>query len=98
MLHPDPTDHRVDLDRLADVTAPVLLIKPACVYLPWSTAGYRRAFPQARLVMIPNAGHVAYLEQNGLYVQLVDAFLDGRELPLPVIDGVGVPADYRGTR
>ncbi len=97
-LHPEPTDEAVDLARLSRVTAPVLLIKPACDYLPWSTRGYRRAFPQARLVMVPDAGHVAYLEKPLLYEDLVDAFLDGRALPLPAIDETVVPADYRGTR
>jgi proline iminopeptidase len=96
-LHADPADEPVDLDRLARVTAPVLVIKPACDYVPWSTAGYRRAFPQSRLVMIPDAGHVAYLEQPELYLQTVDAFLHDRALPLPTRDGATVPPDYRGT-
>ena len=97
-LHADPADEPVDLDRLARVKAPVLVIKPACDYLPWSTAGYRRAFPQSRLVMIPNAGHVAYLEQPELYLEIVDAFLHDRALRLPTLDGDTVPPDYRGTR
>lgn len=97
-LHADPADEPVDLDRLARVTAPVLVIKPACDYLPWSTAGYRRAFSQSRLVMIPDAGHVAYLEQPELYLETVDAFLHDRALPLPTLDGATVPPDYRGTR
>lgn len=97
-LHADPADEPVDLDRLARVKAPVLVIKPACDYLPWSTAGYRRAFTQSRLVMIPNAGHVAYLEQPELYLEIVDAFLHDRALRLPTLDGDTVPPDYRGTR
>lgn len=97
-LHPDPTDEPVDLVWLARVRVPLLLIKPACDYLPWSTAGYRRAFPQAVLVMIPGAGHVAYLEQPALYVDLIEAFLDREPLPLPTIVGSAIPKDYRGTR
>lgn len=97
-LHADPADEPVDLDRLARVTAPVLVIKPACDYLPWSTAGYRRAFSQSRLVMIADAGHVAYLEQPELYLETVDAFLHDRALPLPTLNGATVPPDYRGTR
>ena len=48
-------------------------------------------------MVIPNAGHVAYLEQPDVYVALVHAFLTDRPLPLPTVDGTTVPADYRGT-
>jgi pimeloyl-ACP methyl ester carboxylesterase len=84
--------------RLAAVKVPVLLIKPACDYLPWTTASFRRAFPHARLVMLPDAGHTAYLEQPALYFGLVHAFLAGEELPLPILDGDTIPAGYGGTR
>ena len=81
------------------IKVPVLVIKPACDYVAWSTVlGYRRAFPQALLVMIPDAGHVAYIEQPALYSNLVHAFLTGEKLPLPTIDWTTIPADYRGTR
>jgi proline iminopeptidase len=78
---------------------PVLVIKPACDYVAWSAVlGYQRAFPQAQLVMIPDAGHVAYIEQPALYTDLVRAFLTGQKLPLPTIDGTTIPDGYRGTR
>ena len=69
----------------------------------WTTrgsavVGYRRAFPQAQLVMITDAGHVAYLEQPVVYTNLVRAFLAGQKLPLPTIDGTTIPDGYRGTR
>jgi hypothetical protein len=60
----------------------------------WLPAGV----PQAQLVMIPGAGHVAYLECPALYTDLVRAFLTGRQLPLPTIDGTTIPDGYRGTR
>jgi pimeloyl-ACP methyl ester carboxylesterase len=98
-LHPDPADVPLHLDRLAMIKVPVLVIKPACDYLAWSAVvGYRRAFPQAQLVMTPNAGHVAYLEQPVVYTNLVRAFLTGQKLPLPTIDGTAIPDGYRGTR
>jgi pimeloyl-ACP methyl ester carboxylesterase len=81
-LHPDPTDEPLELGRLAMIKIPVLVIKPVCDYLPWSSlAPYQRAFPQAKFVMLPGAGHVAYLEQPELYVSLVHAFLTGQQLP-----------------
>jgi pimeloyl-ACP methyl ester carboxylesterase len=98
-LHPDPADVPLHLDRLAMIKVPVLVIKPACDYVPWSAvAGYQRAFSQAQLVMITDAGHVAYLEQPALYTSLVHAFLAGQKLPLPTLDGTAVPDGYRGTR
>jgi pimeloyl-ACP methyl ester carboxylesterase len=98
-LHPDPADVPLHLDRLATIKVPVLVIKPACDYVPWSAvAGYQREFSQAQLVMITDAGHVAYLEQPALYTSLVHAFLAGQKLPLPTLDGTAVPDGYRGTR
>ena len=98
-LHPDPADEPLELGRLAMIKIPVLVIKPACDYLPWSSiAAYQRAFPQAKFVMLPGAGHVAYLEQQELYVSLVHAFLTGQQLALPTTDATSIPDGYRGTR
>jgi proline iminopeptidase len=98
-LHPDPGDEPLDPQRLAMIKAPVLVIKPACDYMPWSSiAAYQRAFPQAKFVMVPGAGHVAYLEQPALYIGLVHTFLTGRQLPLPTTDVMTIPDGYRGTR
>lgn len=97
-LYPDPADV-LDLDQLVMIKVPVLVIKPACDYVAWSAlADYRQAFPEAQMVMLPSAGHVAYLEQPVLYTSLVRAFLTGQELPLPTIDPATVPENYRGTR
>jgi proline iminopeptidase len=98
-LHPDPADEPLDLQRLAMIKVPVLVIKPACDYLPWaSLAGYQHAFPQALFVMVPGAGHVAYLEQPALYTNLVHSFLTGQQPPLPTIDVNTVPDGYHGTQ
>ena len=48
--------------------------------------------------MVPDAGHVAYLEQPALYTNLVHSFLAGKELPLPTIDVNTVPEGYHGTQ
>lgn len=98
-LHPDPADEPVHIGRLSMIRAPVLVIKPSCDYVPWSAlAVYQRVFPQAKFVMVPDAGHVAYLEQPALYSDLVHAFLTGNELPLPTIEVGTIPENYRGTK
>ncbi len=97
--HPDPADLPLHLNRLAAIKVPVLVIKPACDYVEWSAVdGYHRAFPQAQLIMIPEAGHVAYLEQPALYMSVMHAFLAGRQLPLPTLDWNTIPDGYRGSR
>jgi pimeloyl-ACP methyl ester carboxylesterase len=97
-LHPD-TPAPVDRAALTSIAAPVLVVKPACDYLPWRIAvDYRDALPTARLVMLPDAGHQAYLERPAAYAGLVLAFLAGRDLPLPAIVGHAIPAGYRGVR
>lgn len=48
--------------------------------------------------MLPDAGHVAYLERPALYTNLVHAFLSGHELPLPTLEADTVREGYRGTR
>ena len=98
-LHPNPADEPLDLGQLTLIKVPVLVIKPACDYVPWSSLGvYPRVFPHAKFVMVPGAVHVAYLEQPALYTNLVHAFLTSKELPLPTIDGSTIPDGYRGTR
>jgi len=96
-LHPD--NPGIDRSRLASVTAPVLVIKPACDYVSWRTAAeYLDVFPTARMVLLPDTGHQAYLERPDAYSQLVGDFLAGRALPLPVQNGQTIPPGYRGTR
>jgi len=96
-LHPD--NAALDRPRLASVTAPVLVIKPACDYLPWlTTAEYLNVFPTARMVLLPDTGHEAYLERPSAYTELVGDFLADRTLPLPVQNGQTMPTEYRGTR
>jgi pimeloyl-ACP methyl ester carboxylesterase len=65
----------------------------------WRTAAeYLDVFPTARMVLLPDTGHQAYLERPDAYTQLVGDFLAGRALPLPVQNGQPIPPDYRGTR
>jgi pimeloyl-ACP methyl ester carboxylesterase len=98
-LHPDPADEPLHIGRLSMIRAPVLVIKPSCDYVPWSAlAVYQRVFPQAKFIMVPDAGHVAYLEQPALYTTLVHDFLTGNELPLPTIEVGTIPENYRGTK
>ena len=58
----------------------------------------KRAFPQTQFVMVPGAGHVAYIEQPALYTNLLHSFLAAEELPLPTINVSTVPEGYYGTK
>ncbi len=98
-LHADPTANPVATGALRRLTLPVLLIKPACDYMPWSVvSGYMDALPQTQLVVMPDAGHAAYLERPDAFSDLVLDFLGGRELPLPTQEGTDAPDAYRGVR
>lgn len=98
-LHPDDASALIDASRLSAVRAPALVIKPACDYLPWRFATeYLDVPPGARLVVLPDAGHQAYLERPDAYTGLVRDFLAGRDLPLPLEDGWNIPDGYRGVR
>lgn len=81
------------------ISAPVLIIKPACDYLPWSAVtGNARLAPQAQVVVLPDAGHQAYIEKPDAYGELVAAFLARQPLPFPVVDFAEPPPSYRGVR
>lgn len=98
-LHPEDASRVIDLVKLRELGVPTLVIKPACDYIPWrATAAYRDVFPDAPIVLMPDAGHQAYLERPDAYVDLVSAFLAGRDLPLPAVTGTAVPEGYRGVR
>jgi proline iminopeptidase len=90
---PDP---RLAL-RQSDV--PALILKPGCDYLPWRLAiEYRQTLPHAVMVLLPDAGHQAYLEQPDAYFAAVRAFLLGQPPPVPPYEADAPPADYRGAR
>jgi pimeloyl-ACP methyl ester carboxylesterase len=85
--------------ELATITAPVLLVKPSCDYLPWSVVtAYAGLLPQTRVVVLPGAGHQAYNEEPQAYADVVDAFLTGRPLPYPPVRADVVPDSYSGER
>lgn len=96
MLVPEPD--LASATELAGIQAPVLVIKPQCDYIPWAvTAANVTALPTSRLVMLPGAGHAAYVEQPGPFVALVRAFWAGRPLPLPEQSPEHIPPEYAGT-
>lgn len=95
----DPLDASYSADEVARMKAPVLLVKPSCDYLPWSVVpAYADLFKQARVVVLPGAGHQAYNEQPDAYAELVDAFLTGRPLPEPMVRPDVAPDSYFGER
>ncbi|MEU4392790.1 alpha/beta hydrolase [Kribbella sp. NPDC023855] len=80
-------------------SAPVLIVKPSCDYLPWATvSASAELFSSAKAVVVPDAGHQAYIEAPDAYSELIRAFLANRPLPFPLVDPRTPPSSYRGTR
>ncbi|TDO68647.1 pimeloyl-ACP methyl ester carboxylesterase [Kribbella sp. VKM Ac-2571] len=83
----------------ARISAPTLIIKPACDYLPWSAVTENAGLaPRAQVVVLPDTGHQAYIEKPDAYAELVAAFLNHRPLPFPVVGAADPPTSYRGVR
>jgi pimeloyl-ACP methyl ester carboxylesterase len=62
---------------------PALILTGGCDYMPWAVIRqYATTLPNSRLVCLPRAGHVTYLDEPVLYLNVVTAFL--RDAPLPV--------------
>ncbi|RKS68642.1 proline iminopeptidase [Actinomadura pelletieri DSM 43383] len=83
---PDP------VPALRRTAVPTLILRGQCDYKNWEIAReYRDAIPGAKLVQVPNAGHVIDAEQPELYRSTVTAFLTGRPLPLTPYTGQAPP-------
>jgi len=74
---PDPRE------PLKQVPTDVLVIRGSCDYIDWHVSNeYLKVLPRARYVAIPAAGHFVWLEQPGLFAEVVSAFLRGEPVPL----------------
>lgn len=72
---------------------PALVMRAECDFINWDvTLDYRRAFPNSRLVYVPDAGHGIADSQPELYTGLLSAFLLDSPLPLPTYDSTEPPA------
>jgi pimeloyl-ACP methyl ester carboxylesterase len=68
---------------LASNHTPSLILTGGCNYVPWAaTRQYTTTLPDSTLVCLPRAGHVIYLDEPAVYLNVVTAFL--RDAPLPV--------------
>jgi pimeloyl-ACP methyl ester carboxylesterase len=68
---------------LASNHTPTLILTGACNYIKWAvTWQYKTTLPNSTLLYFPHAGHVIYLDQPGLYLASLRAFLLGTPLPL----------------
>lgn len=64
--------------QLAAVKAPVLVIHGASdVVRLRGSEFYASGYPNARLIVIPNAGHLAHIETPNMFFPAVETFLDG---------------------
>lgn len=62
---------------------PALILRGECDYLTWEhIQQYNQTLPNATLLYLENAGHIAYMEKPELYLAAVRAFLLERPLPL----------------
>lgn len=87
------------LPDLAGQDAPTLVIKGRCDYLSWSSATrYVRALSGARLVYLDGAGHNAYQDGPGRYMDVVRAFLSGKPPAEPAHPRDVAPEGYEGSR
>ncbi|WP_432988471.1 alpha/beta fold hydrolase [Dactylosporangium sp. CA-233914] len=78
---------------LRRVSVPALVLRGQCDYKRWEIAReYRETIPGARMLWIPDAGHVIEFEQPRVYREAIVGFLTGRPLPLPDYTGTEAPA------
>jgi pimeloyl-ACP methyl ester carboxylesterase len=83
--------------RLSSNHTPTLILTGACNYVPWAvTWQYKATLPNSTLLYFPHAGHVIYLDQPGLYLASLRAFLLGTPLPLPPWTTARPPATLIG--
>jgi pimeloyl-ACP methyl ester carboxylesterase len=66
-------------DAAAHVGVPVLIIQGTrdLVVNPAGAAAWAKIFPSARVMNVPNAGHLVFLEERDLVVRAIDRFLKG---------------------
>jgi proline iminopeptidase len=70
------------IPSLAAVKAPVLVIHGAADPIPLESAeAWTRALPNARLLIVENAGHLPHIEQPEIYFDAVERFLNGEWPP-----------------
>ncbi|HEX5184459.1 MAG TPA: alpha/beta fold hydrolase [Allosphingosinicella sp.] len=63
---------------LGRVTAPVLILYGEADPVPRAAAeAWAAGYPNARLLVIPRAGHLSHVEQPGIFFSALDAFLRG---------------------
>ena len=63
-------------DKTQQVQTPVLVMKGQCDNQPWGfTQEYLKVFPNAKLKVIPGAGHFIAEEEQELYLETIKAFL-----------------------
>ena len=74
----DSLGHYNIVAQLAAVKAPVLVIHGASDVIPQrGSEFYASAYPNARLLVIQNAGHIAHVETPDIFFAAVETFLKG---------------------
>jgi len=64
---------------LARIKVPALVVEGEQTNVPLdATRAWATSLPNARLLLIPNAGHVHFIEQPTTFFKAADSFLRGR--------------------
>ncbi len=74
-MHPDGFDYLPQAQR---ISAPTLIVHGDADFIPLAASeAWARAIPDARLLVLPNVGHVPHVEAPSVFFDAVDAFLRG---------------------
>ena len=85
----DSQTHRSEArKKLGRNPTPVLVLSGECNYVPWPmTHEYAGTLPNAKIVVVPGAGHVIVADRPELYYKLVRSYLLDQPLSLPFYAG-----------
>lgn len=85
----------VDLSEvMAFAGIPALILRGDCDYGKWEvTYEYKELFPDSKLLLVKDAGHMLFLEQPEIFTAAVRAFLLAEPLPIPIYTDSVPPQD-----
>lgn len=90
----DKIDIRESLNK---TYIPALIIKNSDDYLSWSSGlDYKKALKNSSLVYFSSAGHNGYQDKPEIFMKVISAFLNDKDLPVNIYNQLKPPVDYEG--